>query len=325
MTTTTAATDGSGPHTTREDSLPNILGWGSLGLGVPQTTTPGRFAESIGVQSDSESRAWTLAVGVRELAAAAGILALERPRPKHWLWARVAGDVMDLALLGAAWRNKRADSARLATAIGAVVGIGLADVIASVRFTRNPDLKMEESPMPVKAAITVRASRDQVYSFWHDFHNLPRFMAHLESVEPRGGGHYHWKASAPIGSVEWDAEITQDRPGELIAWRSLPGSDIETSGEVRFADAPGDRGTEIHVNMHYSSPAGRVGELLAKLMGEEPRQQVKDDLRRLKQVIETGDVVRSDGTPEGQMARRLIKQRPAHPPEQPIATGGGTA
>jgi uncharacterized membrane protein len=324
MTTHTAVTNGSASRGTHEDPLPNILGWGSLGLGVPQMTSPGRFAESIGVQADAESRAWTLAVGVRELAAAAGILALERPRPKAWLWARVAGDVMDLALLSAAWRNKRADAGRLAGAIGAVVGIMAADLTASLRFTRDPDVRMEEATVPLKASITVAAPREEVYAFWHDFHNLPRFMGHLQSVEPLGNGRYRWKASAPVGTVEWDADVVQDRPGELIAWRSAPGSELETSGTVGFADAPGDRGTEIHVNMSYSAPAGKIGALVAKLLGEEPRQQVKDDLRRFKQVIETGDIVRSDGTPEGQHARRLMKQRPAHPLE-PAASGGRTS
>jgi uncharacterized membrane protein len=309
------------PSSGREDPLPNMLGWGSLGLGIPQTTMPGRFDAAIGIEADAKSRFWTLVVGVREYAAAAGILALERPRPVTWLWARVGGDVMDLTLLLSAWRNKRADSFRLAAAIGAVLGIGAADVIAALRFTRSQDLKMEEPVMPVEAAITVSAPRSEVYAFWHDFQNFPRFMAHVESVEARDGGRAHWKASAPFGSVEWDAEIIDDQPGEMISWRSLPGSGVDNAGSVRFADAPGDRGTEIHVHLNYASPAGRAGALVAKLLGEEPKVQVKDDLRRFKQVMEIGEVVRSDGTPEGQMARRLAKQRPAHPPEEPVAAG----
>jgi uncharacterized membrane protein len=328
MATYAPPTNGSSPTTTfmdpssgREDPLPNMLGWGSLGLGIPQTTMPSRFDQAIGVQPDAKSIFWTLVVGVREYAAAAGILALERPRPVTWLWARVGGDVMDLALLGAAWRNKRADSFRLAAAISAVVGIGIADTIAALRFTRSQDLKMEEPVMPVSAAITVGAPRSEVYAFWHDFENFPRFMAHVESVEMRDGGRSHWKATGPLGSVEWDAEVIDDQPGEMISWRSLPGSDVDNAGMVLFADAPGDRGTEIHVRLNYASPAGRAGAIVAKLLGEEPKVQVKDDLRRLKQVMEAGEVVRSDGTPEGQMARRLAKQRPAHPVEEPIAAG----
>jgi len=291
-----------------------VLGWASLGLGVPQTTTPGRFVRSIGVKDDAESRAWTLAVGVRELAAAAGILALEKPRPVTSLWGRVAGDAMDLALLGNAWRSKREDAAKLAGAIAAVVGIGVADVVAAMQATREQDTAAQTDQMHVRRAITVRRSRDEVYAFLRDFTNLPRFMAHLESVEITGDGRSHWKAKAPAGrSVEWDAEIVDEQPDTLIAWRSLPGAAVENSGSVRFTPAPDDRGTEIRVDLRYRPPGGALGAIVGKLFGEEPALQVGDDLRRFKQVMETGEVVRSEGTPEGAMAKRLLKQRPAQP------------
>ncbi len=175
--------------------------------------------------------------------------------------------------------------------------------------------------MQVKAAITVRRPVEEVYGFWRDLQNLPRFMYHLESVEVSGDGRSHWKAKAPIGKVEWDAEVTEDRPNELIAWRALPGASVENSGTVRFRRAPSDQGTEIVLEMVYDAPGGAVGATLAKLLGEEPRQQVKDDLRRFKQVMETGEVVRSDGSPEGQHARRHLKQRPARPPSEPVGAG----
>jgi uncharacterized membrane protein len=319
MTTTTGRTNGTRSSEPREDSLPNILGWGSLGLGVPQTTAPGRFLESIGIKDDAESRTWTLLVGLREFAHAAGILALDRPRPVRALWSRVAGDAMDAALLAGAWRSKRESTPRLAVATAAVLGIGIADVVASIRFTRHPEVKMKEPEVPVKAAITIRASRQQVYSYWRDFENFPSFMAHVEWVETGEGGRSHWIAKAPIGKVEWDAEIVQDRPGELIAWRAVEGSDVHHSGTVGFVDAPGGRGTEIHVNMDVKAPAGRAGLAVAKLLGEEPTVQVKDDLRRFKQIMETGEIVRSEGSPEGPFSRRHLKQRPAQPPEEGVA------
>jgi uncharacterized membrane protein len=121
----------------------------------------------------------------------------------------------------------------------------------------------------------------------------------------------HWKARGPAGkTVEWDAEIIDDRPNERIAWRSLEGADVENSGVVRFVKAPGGRGTEVHVEIRYSPPGGVLGAWLAKLFGEEPGQQVEDDLRALKQIMETGEVVRSEGTLGG---RRAL-QRPAQPP-----------
>jgi uncharacterized membrane protein len=112
-------------------------------------------------------------------------------------------------------------------------------------------------------------------------------------------------------NAEWDAEITEDVPGERISWRSAAGSKIENSGTVAFLPAPGDRGTEIHVQMRYAAPGGAVGSLIAKFAGEEPSTQIKDDLRRFKQIVETGEVVRSEGSPEGQLGRRTAKQRPA--------------
>lgn len=318
-----AATDGGRPP---EQTLSQILGIASMGLGLPQTLSPGRFDRLIGVRPDRRTRAITvLACGVRELAAAAGILALERPRPVRWVWARVGGDALDLVLLGRALRSKPQDPTRVAAAMAAVVGITAVDVFTAVRLSRAPEPATEEQAMKVKAAITVRRPVEDVYGFWREFENLPRFMYHLVSVESSGDGRSHWKAKAPIGTVKWDAETTEDRPNELIAWRALPGARVESSGTVRFKTAPSGQGTEIILEMSYDAPGGAAGALLAKLFGEEPRQQVKDDLRRFKQVMETGEVVRSDGTPEGQTARRHLKQRPAHPPREPVGAGGRTS
>jgi uncharacterized membrane protein len=319
--TADAASNGhsdSNGHAGPEQKLVPLLGWASLALGVPQTTRPGDFDRFIGVKPERDTRAVTVFLcGVRELAAAAGILALERRRPVHFLWARVAGDALDLGLLGKALKDKPEKPQRILAALGAVVGITAADVYAALRLSRTEEpTATEVEAMDVRAAITVRRSREDVYGFWRDFHNLPRFMAHLEAVEPAPNGRSHWKASGPAGrSVEWDAEILRDEPGEEIAWHSLPGSDVDNSGSVRFTQAPGDQGTEIHLHLQYDPPGGKLGEVVAKLFGEEPSQQVKDDLRRLKQVLETGEVVRSEGTPEGTHARRFVKQRPAQPLE----------
>jgi uncharacterized membrane protein len=122
-------------------------------------------------------------------------------------------------------------------------------------------------------------------------------MKHLESVTITGNGRSHWKAKAPAGSsVEWDAEITADQPNELIAWHSLGNSDVRNSGMVRFAEAPGGRGTEVHVDLRYDPPGGALGALFAKMFGEEPGGQIADDLRRFKQVMEIGEVMLSDAT-----------------------------
>jgi uncharacterized membrane protein len=154
----------------------------------------------------------------------------------------------------------------------------------------------------------VLQSPEQVYEFWRDFRNLPRFMEHLESVELLEGRRSRWRAKAPVGSnVEWEAEIVEDRPNEMISWRSLPGSEVDNTGSVRFLPAPGGRGTEIRVALEYDPPGGRLGAKVAKLFGEAPEQQVASDLRRLKQVLETGEVVHSDAS----IHRGMHPARPA--------------
>jgi uncharacterized membrane protein len=169
----------------------------------------------------------------------------------------------------------------------------------------------------VKKSVTINRPRAEIYQFWRRLENLPRFMVHLESVTSGSGRRSHWVAAAPFGRVEWDAEIISDVPNEMIAWRSLQGSDVANEGSVRFAAAPGDRGTEVRVEFLYEAPAGKLGAAIAKLFGEEPQQQLTDDLRRLKQVLETGEVVRSDGSPEG-AGQGATQQRVA----QPSAAGG---
>ena len=160
----------------------------------------------------------------------------------------------------------------------------------------------------VTQALTVNRPVDEVYRFWHDFENLPRFMHHLESVRVTGERRSHWQAKAPAGrTVEWDAELVQDRPNEGIAWRSLAGADVDNSGSVRFTPAPGGRGTEVRVELRNNPPGGRVGAAFAKLFGEEPEQQLRDDLRAFKQVLEVGEVVHS----EASVHRRPHPARPA--------------
>lgn len=154
--------------------------------------------------------------------------------------------------------------------------------------------------MDVKKAVTVNRPAAELYQYWHDFENLPRFMQHLVSVQVDGEKRSHWTAQAPAGAtVEWDAEIVADRPDELIAWRSLAGAAVDNAGEVRFAPAPGGRGTEVRVELQYDPPGGALGATVAKLFGEEPAQQVADDLRHFKQVLETGEITQSEASAKG--------------------------
>ena len=149
----------------------------------------------------------------------------------------------------------------------------------------------------VREAIRLEVPLEFAYGFWRRLENLPRFMEHLQAVRVIDDRRSHWRARAPAGTtVEWDAEIIEDRPNELIVWRSLDGADVPNTGSVRFTPAPGGRGTEVRVELRYDPPGGALGALVAKLFGEEPGQQVGGDLRRLKQVMETGEVVHSDAS-----------------------------
>ncbi|MFF3307605.1 SRPBCC family protein [Streptomyces sp. NPDC002952] len=296
----------SSPAALRHDPLVRGLGWASALLGVPQVVKPGPVALGLGVAGEPRHRLATVAVGARELTAAAGLLA--KPHPA-WLWARVGGDAIDLALLTRALRNHDGRGIRrTAFVTAAVAAIAVTDVYAAVsRSSRS-------TPMELTASTTLMRSPDEVYAHWQQLDRLPDFMAHLDEVRSTGGGTSHWKASAPFGkTVEWDAEIVEDVPGRILAWRSLEGADIANSGEVRFAPAPGDRGTEVHVTLRYELPAGSLGKAVARYFGEEPSQQLDDDLRRFKQVVETGEVVRSEGAPGGKQAREEFPQHPARP------------
>jgi uncharacterized membrane protein len=305
------------PHSRDEDNPPDErlakgLGWFSIGLGLAQVLAPRGFARTIGVADDGGHCALVRLVGLRELACGIGILS--RRRPAGWVWARVAGDMMDIALLGSALASGAPRRDRVAAATAAVLGVTALDLYDGVQLgspTDGPDGGWGLREIHVKKAITVNRSPEDIYGFWHDFRNLPRFMNHLESVEDSGGGRSHWKVRGPAGStIEWDAETVEDRPNELIAWRSLPGSRVDNAGSVRFVPAPGGRGTEVHVELRYSPPGGVIGAAIARLFGESPDIQVGDDLRAFKQVIETGEIIQSDATVGGGRYR----QRPAQPP-----------
>ena len=151
----------------------------------------------------------------------------------------------------------------------------------------------------VSKALTINKSAAELYSFWHNFENLPIFMKHLKSVKNTGDKTSHWIAKAPLGKlVEWDAETTSDVANERIGWKSLEGSDIANSGVVEFRPTA-NRGTEVKVTMIYEAPGGKLGEWVAWLFGEEPSVQVSQDLRRFKKLMETGVILTTEGQTSG--------------------------
>jgi uncharacterized membrane protein len=152
----------------------------------------------------------------------------------------------------------------------------------------------------VTQTFTIDRSPDELYSFWRRFENLPRIMTHLEEVRVLDDRRTHWVAKAPAiagGRVEWDAETTEDIPNERISWRSIPGSELETAGSVRFERSP--RGTIIRADMSYVAPGGRLGNLVAKLFGESPDRVIREDLRNFKRIMEIDEILTILGQPNG--------------------------
>lgn len=139
----------------------------------------------------------------------------------------------------------------------------------------------------VERTVVIDRPIEAVYRFWRDFENLPRFMRHLVAVRPLGRDRYRWVARAPVGTIEWDAQIIDEQVPWRIAWRSVPGSRVRNAGSVHFTPAPDGRGTEVTVSLAYRPPAGVLGAIVARLMGEEPSIQVRDDLERFKRILES--------------------------------------
>lgn len=272
------------------ERLATGLGWFSIGLGLAEVLAPKGLSRLIGLSEDHPVLLRLL--GLREITSGIGILT--NRRPAGWLWSRVAGDAMDLSLLCVALLSDDSDRGRVATATAAVLGVTALDVLDAQQLSSDAG---PEGAMARVHTITINRPVEEVYRFWRDFQNLPRFMSHLESVQVMDDKRSHWVAKAPAGAtVEWDAEIIDDRPNEIIAWRSLEGADVDNSGFVRFLRAPGERGTEVRVEIEYNPPGGALGAGIAKIFGEAPEQQIKGDLNRFKQVMETGEVVHSDAS-----------------------------
>jgi len=162
-----------------------------------------------------------------------------------------------------------------------------------------------EQGIRVTRSVTIDKPASELFAFWRKFDNLPKFMYHLERVDVLEDKRSHWVAKAPLGqTVEWNASIINEKPGQLIAWQTEAGADVDSAGAVNFKPAPGGRGTEVHVLLSYMPPAGKVGSIVAKLFGEEPSQQIESDLRRFKMLMETGEIA----TVEGQSAgKRSLK------------------
>jgi uncharacterized membrane protein len=279
--------------------LARSLGYLALGLGTAELFTCKRVARLIGLAPTP----WTLrtlrALGLRELLTGAGLLGR---RPTPWLAARVAGDALDLSLLLAALRRKKGifggsgRTPRLRVILGGVAGVSALDFVTLGLSKLGRTSKTGEPPV-LRASITVRRTPADVYSFWRNFENFPRFVRQLESVNSPDKIRSRWKAKlANQAIVEWDATIVEDTPDQRLVWKvqSPTMRLLVDTIEARFELAPGDQGTEVHVAIHGSrleKPAAT-----ARWLRKLPEGLLFDGLRRFKQLIELGEITQSDSS-----------------------------
>lgn len=159
------------------------------------------------------------------------------------------------------------------------------------RSTAAVDAGGAEGDSVVVRTVTINRPRDELYAYWRDFSNLPTFMDNVQRIDVLADNRSHWVVKAPAGkTVEWDARLTEDVPGELLAWEAAEDADVPNSGRVEFRDAQGGRGTIVQATIAYDPPAGIVGKVVAKLFQREPAIQARRDLRRFKQLMETGEI-----------------------------------
>jgi uncharacterized membrane protein len=280
------------------ESLERGLGWFSIGLGAAAVAAPRIVCWLSGVRSPTLMRL----VGTRELAAGIGILTQSDRAP--WLWSRVVGDTFDLAALSVALaRGGR--RGRAGVALAAVAGVTALDVLAAARLTGSKAGRAVpgvsgRTDIYLERSIAVSKTPEECYRFWRSFENLPRFMQSLESVRPLDERRSRWVAKGPMAMrLEWTSEITADRPGEELAWRTLDDSGAAHAGSVKFEAAPAGRGSIVRISLHYSPLGGALGAGLVKLLGHDPQSLLREDLRRFKQVMETGEIPTTRGQPTG--------------------------
>jgi uncharacterized membrane protein len=168
---------------------------------------------------------------------------------------------------------------------------------APLSTAKNPDARAagleaeDDADELVGRTVTINRPRQELYAFWRDFRNLPLFMENIESVTVKDGNRSHWVVRGPAKTdLEWDSEITEDVPDEVIAWRSVEGASVQNSGRVEFVDSSNGRGTVVSVTIAYDPPAGALGKAFAKIFRREPKIQARQELRRFKQLLETGEL-----------------------------------
>lgn len=278
------------------------LGWVSLALGTAALLGSRRLGTAIGMEG---REALLRVAGARELVAAWGLLRSGESTP--WLWARVAGDVMDLAMLGAS-ATQAARQPRALKALGVVAAVTAVDVWAALGASSKQYTRPQGRAYSARSAegtlaetIVVKKTPEECYRYWRKLAQLPSFMPLLRSVVEIDEARSHWVFEGPAGvQLEWDSQITHDEPGRRIAWRSLPNSQLAHAGVVRFSEATGKRGTLVRLTADYRLlPQFGGSRHLVSLIQKAPRARLREDLRRFKALLETGVLPTTEGQPHG--------------------------
>lgn len=291
----------------------NTLGWLSIGLGLAQLVAPRSLARASGLTGVSPL--WMRVIGLRELACGVGLLRGEAG--PAWRWSRVAGDAMDLSLLGVAMASRRNARTRLAATAAVVAGVTAIDYIASTQLAPR---KLSELPAPGEAglalqkSVVVNRSADDCYRAWRDLENLPRFMPGLQSVQVIDARRSRWNSAEGV----WIGELTQEHPGQGMRWRAAENHAV--TGALELSPAPGGHGTVVTLQLHMLPPAGKLGVAVGSLFSQAPAYQIDTTLRRFKQWMETGEVSTTEGQPSG---KRSVKTRLLSKAANKVGDNGG--
>ncbi len=282
------------------DLFARALGVFSIGLGAAECTAARRLSDTIGIETHPGLVRF---LGIREIANGVGILAA--PRRPQLLWSRVGGDAIDLTLMGIAFGSPRTRRLRLLTAIGAVAGVTALDVLCARLMSRKRYRHVESRWLTgrrgvrLQKSISINRSPDDLYRFCREFSNLPKILDNVESITEPIAGEYEWHVSGPRSKhFKWMTKIIEDRPNQLISWRTLHPASIENSGSIRFVAGQDGRGTIVRVELLHRPTKQGINSAI-RMLSPRIEFRLSEALRRLKAFMETGEIPTTKGQTSG--------------------------
>lgn len=296
--------DASSTSATSAAQLSEVLGYVGVGIGIAELLMPRAVAQTTGLPPRLVRKLGTL-----EIITSAGILL--RPQQSAWRWSRVAGDLFDLYLLAKSGRLLLNNRLPIITAL--LAGMTALDVLAAIdsgqQNTTQSDLR---SGIRIHKSLSVQRTAEECYRFWRNFENFPQFMHYVQSVQVVDTTHTHWRFRTPQGQqVEWTIELFSDIPSQQLGWRTLADAPIEHVGIVKFSPAYGNTSARLDIEIIYKKSVGKTDHALSQLFAEAPSEQWDEDLRRFKQLIETGEIATTMGQASGRrsaLLRRLHRE-----------------